>query len=157
MAKEKATEKNVLKRRNADGTSKRVAKRVPNKMNLVKPKRLSTESTGVGNSGALVMPTDKVGLTVELRAAMLKIASRIGSDEDNLALLDGTYEVLRAHVGARAEQNVENGTRVLRKRSDRILEASMDAGEAVELVDKVVTTKNKKTGKKKRTTRKVTK
>lgn len=157
MAKEKA-EKGGLKRRNADGSTGRVVKKTPNKMNLVKPRRLPAESQGFGNAGTLVLPSDVSGITLELRAAMLKIASRIGEDKANLTLLDETYAVLRKHVEARAEQNKGMGTRTMRRRTLQPVGAPVAQEEASEETEEVVIKKKpNKDNSKKRTVTKKTK
>lgn len=136
------TNKSGLKRRRVQVADKVIKKPLP--VSMVKPKRKASESNPV-SSGSLVFPTDKLGLTVELKAAMIKVASRIGHDEKNMQLVGETLEVLMSHVAARFKQNCENGTRVLKRRSDRIAEA-MAAKEA-EKAEKKETKKGKKEGK----------
>lgn len=78
----------------------------PRKMNLVKPKRQAEKTLDMANSSLLVFPTDRFGITAELKASMIRAASKVGTDKEALKLIDDTLRILRGHVQARYNQNV---------------------------------------------------
>ena len=84
-------------------------------MKLLKPRRVSGDST-YGNAGLLTFPTDRTGLTTETKAALIRAASRMGTDERNLNLIKETVAILMKHVEARINQNKEQ--RILKPRVD---------------------------------------
>lgn len=110
----KETQPTALKRRSAEPVkAAKVLK--PRKMKLLKPRRIEGTNT-FGNAGLLTFPTDRLGLTSETKAALIRAASRMGTDERNYNLLVETVDVLMKHVEARLEQNKE--TRTLKPRVD---------------------------------------
>jgi len=122
MSKDKKQEVNRegLKRRRVNANDAVVKK--PLSIRMVKPRKMK-QKADFGSAGTLVFPTDKAGLTVDLKKAMLNIATRIGNDSKNMDILVNTLKVLMEHIEYRAKQNVEVGVRTLRKRSDVIAEA----------------------------------
>lgn len=88
-----------LKRRRVDAAAP-TAKPKPRKMDLLRPRRKET-NTGPANSALLVFPTDKMGITSDTKAAVIKAASRIGSDKAALKLFKDTMAVLMEHVDAK--------------------------------------------------------
>lgn len=81
----------------------------------VRPKR-KEQPKGTANSGLLVFPTDRLGITSELKAAMKKVARRVGTDKDTLELVDDTLAILRKHVHDTFKQN--NSIVKLKRRGD---------------------------------------
>lgn len=78
----------------------------PNKMKLVKPKRKSGKIDNMANSALLVFPTDRLGITTEIKAAMIRAGSKVGTDKETLRLIDDTLRILRGHIQARYNENV---------------------------------------------------
>lgn len=101
----------------------------------VKRKRISVTRNRVAGktdytSGTtLVFPTDPSNLLVELRASLIAIASRMGTDETKLELLHKTYAVGLAHIEARLKHNQDTPVLVGGSRSARI-QAAREAVEA---------------------------
>lgn len=89
----------------------------PVKYTRVKQKRNRVKKVegAAHNSGTLVLPTDKFGLTLDLRKAMLDVASRVGSDEAKAKLVMDTLKVLVEHMEARLSDN-KSGALVLKPR-----------------------------------------
>jgi len=110
----KETQPTALKRREAKAPAKAKTLK-PRKMKLLKPRRIEGTNT-FGNAGLLTFPTDRLGLTSETKAALIRAASRMGTDEKNFNLIKETVEILMKHVEARLEQNQE--MRVLKPRVD---------------------------------------
>lgn len=101
--KEKEKLKNVdgsARRRNADGTLGPAIKRKPNKMNLVKPKRVEPQSTNKANPVSLVFPTDRFGLTTDIRSAVIAAVAKVGADKAKADLISDTIAVLLEHLEA---------------------------------------------------------
>lgn len=163
MAKDEAKEK-TLKRRNADGSVQRVVKKKPVKMNLVKPKRMETPGTDPANPSNLVFPTDRFGLTTEIRKAVISATRKVGGDKDKVALIEETLRVLRGHVQATYKSTVSRGglkrrtlegttesTDTTSKEEEGTQEASTDETEVVTVKTKGGQKKRAKTTKKKAT------
>lgn len=93
-------------RRSLDAEVKVVSK--PRKMNLIKPTRKADKPDSMANSSLLVFPTDRLGITTELKSSMIRAASKVGKDESTLRLIDETLKILRGHVQARFKQNTTN-------------------------------------------------
>lgn len=92
-----------LKRRSAPAAAKTVANK-PRKMSLLKPTRKTT-GTNPANSAHLVFPTDRLGITTDIKKAMIKAASKVGKEKDTLDLLEETVRILRGHIQARYKEN----------------------------------------------------
>jgi len=153
MSKDKTeTEKgrNGLKVRRAEQAAPQ-PKAKPRKMNLVKPKRKSAENNMV-NSALLVFPTDRLGLTTEIKTAMIKAASKIGKDADNLKLIDETLRICRGHIQARLKQNQQTPRLkqrvVTRPELEESPEKAVQGDEVVEAVDVAETKTEAPTGSK---------
>lgn len=95
-----------LKVRRSEGPETPVVNK-PRKMNLVKPKRLPAKTDEFANSAMLVFPTDRMGIATGVKAELIRAASRVGGDEDTLAILKETVEIGMKHVEARMKQNQE--------------------------------------------------
>lgn len=161
MAKDEANEK-TLKRRNSDGSTQRVVKKKPVKMNLVKPKRMEMPGTDPANPSNLVFPTDRFGLTTEIRKAVIAATRKVGGDKEKVVLIEETLRVLRGHVQAAHKSTVSRGglkrrtlggevesTDTTSKEEESTQEASEGETEVVETVtNKDNTKKRKKTTKK---------
>lgn len=96
----------------------------PRKMNLVKPTRLPEKSGDFANSSLLVFPTDRLGITREIKQAMIRATSRIGTDPANMELIGKTLDILAKHMQARFDQN--KAVQPLKKRVDNSTEVSAD-------------------------------
>jgi len=137
-AKDKTTKSafndGTLKRRNSDGTTARVVKKRPNKMNLVKPKRMASPGTDQANPSNLVFPTDVFGLTTELRKAVIKAAAKVGTDKEKVELVEETIRVLRVHLQSVHKANVANGPLKTRGAAGELLavEATEDEAEGTQ-------------------------
>ena len=90
-------------RRKEDAEVKVVLK--PRKMELVKPKRQPTKVIDYANSALLIFPTDRLGITSEFKGALIRAASKVGTDEKNLELVKEVVDILMKHIEARFEQN----------------------------------------------------
>ena len=104
-----------LKRRAAEEKEVKVVQK-PRKMNLVKPKRIPSKTQDFANSALLVFPTDSLGITTALKAALIRAGSKIGKDEAGLELIKQVVEIGMKHIEARFAQNVD--TPVLKRRVD---------------------------------------
>ena len=117
MSKEKeinpTENRNGLKIRRAEAP-KQKSKQVK-RPKSIRPKR-KEQKKGTANSGLLVFPTDRLGITSELKAAMKKVARRVGTDKDTLELVDDTLAILRKHVHDAFKQN--NSIVKLKRRGD---------------------------------------
>lgn len=164
MAKDEANEANekTLKRRNSDGSTQRVVKKKPVKMNLVKPKRVEMPGTDLANPSNLVFPTDRFGLTTDIRKAVISAARKVGGDAAKVKLIEETLHVLRKHVQASHKSNVNNGglkrrtlggavesTGTTSKEEEGTQEASEGETEVVETVTNKDNTKKRKKATKK--------
>lgn len=95
-----------LKVRRAEAVEAPVVNK-PRKMNLVKPKRISAKTDDFANSALLVFPTDRLGVSTEVKGALIRAATRIGKDEAAFAILQEAVEIGMKHVEARMKQNQE--------------------------------------------------
>lgn len=66
------------------------------------------------NPSTIVWPTDRFGLTSQLKRECLSIASRIGGDKDKLDLFHVTLELMLKHIHARYEETKANPDRKLK-------------------------------------------
>ena len=78
----------------------------PRKMKLVKPRRIKNEVSSLSNPSLLVFPTDRLGITSEIKGAMIRAAGKVGTDKAALDLVDETLRILRGHLQARYKENV---------------------------------------------------
>lgn len=108
MSKEKQnkleTYSSTLKRRSSEVEEVKIVNK-PRKMNLVKPKRIPAKINDYANSALLVFPTDSLGVTTELKAALIRAGSKIGKDKAALALVEEVLSIGVKHIHARFEQN----------------------------------------------------
>jgi hypothetical protein len=119
MSKDYTTEKGLhpvsgLKIRRSTAEDVKIVNK-PRKMKLVRPTRLPEKTVDFANSSLLVFPTDRLGITTEVKSAMIRAASKMGKDEKNLALLEEVVGILMQHAKARLTQNAESGP--LKRRS----------------------------------------
>jgi len=137
MSKNKTTNKTKqethpvtgLKVRRSDTVAK--VARTPRKMALVAPRRMSEVGESFANSALLVFPTDRLGLTTEVKASLIRAASKVGTDERSLKLLNDTLEILVKHVEARFKENKTGVTLKQRvnTRSPEDAEAALEVDE----------------------------
>jgi len=116
----------ALKRRSAKEEEVKVVLK-PRKMNLIKPKRVPSKTSDYANSALLVFPTDSLGITTELKAAMIRAGSRIGKDKAALALVQEVLDMGVKHILARFEQNCTS--QGLKRRVDTSPQEEEDAAE----------------------------
>lgn len=104
----------------------------PRKMALVKPRRLKEDTEDIANSAMLVFPTDRLGIATELKAAGIRAASKLGTDDEALALIEEVMGTLLKHMKARVKRNKTSGP--LKRRNSSVVEApeSEETAEEVE-------------------------
>lgn len=129
MAKDEAKEQ-TLKRRNADGSVQRVVKKKPLKMNLVKPKRVETPGTDLANPSNLVFPTDRFGLTTDIRKAVISATRRVNGDKVKLKLIEDTLAILSEHAKESHKSTVSSSG--LKRRTLEVDTKSTDTTKKVE-------------------------
>ena len=116
FAYDKEKGRNDLKVRREVVAEKKEAPKPRKALELVRNKLRLTDNSNLANPALLEFPTDRLGITREIKKAFFKAGSRIGADKDTLALIDETVRILRGHLQARYKQNVESPR--LRQRVD---------------------------------------
>lgn len=88
---------------------------------MTKEKKLKAAMSA--NPTQIPWPTDKWGMTKELRKAVLMAASRLRGDADKKALLDETLNVAAEFI----EVNFESSVQARKKAVDKIIAADKEA------------------------------
>lgn len=98
-----STYSSTLKRRSSETKEVQVVNK-PRKMKLVKPRRVPNKTADYANSSLLVFPTDSLGITTEIKAALIRAGSKIGKDKRALALVQEVLDIGIKHIEARHAQ-----------------------------------------------------
>lgn len=72
----------------------------PKKATAVREARLMATKLNYADVNTITFPTDKWGLTTELKAACIKLAKRMGTHKDKRELYEATMALLVKHIDA---------------------------------------------------------
>lgn len=92
----------------------RIHKKAVTKPTTKKAKRLMVREVG-SNPATLFFPTDKWGVTKDLKKAFIALASRVAGDASKKALVDETLKVLVTHLNVKFESDKDYKEKLLAK------------------------------------------
>lgn len=116
-----------LKRRKAVAPVKAVVNKA-RKMIEIKRHKQKAECDNPANSSMLIFPTDKLGITGDLKTAYINTASKVGTSKEAMQLIEDTTQILRGHLQARFKQNQARPSLKARKdtRLPEVIEAELE-------------------------------